>query len=74
MRDITDPLNPISLGGNLAVAVTMTDKGEPGNADSIGITVNSGDGGLLFSSKWSGTATVEQSLAPASGNGNIVVH
>ncbi len=39
LTDITDPLNPISLGGNLALQITLTDKGEPGANDSIGITL-----------------------------------
>jgi hypothetical protein len=50
--------------------MTMTDRGEPGSADSIGITVWNGAGTqLLFSSCWNGTKTVEQVL----GGGNIQI-
>ena len=47
----------------------MTDAGEPGSSDKIGITVWNKSGGLWFSSNWSGTNTVEQLL----GGGNLVV-
>lgn len=70
MQDITNPLAPVSLGGNLTLQVSMTDKGEPGTADQIAITVWSNDGGTLFSSKWNGTSTVEQVL----GGGNLQVN
>ncbi|HVE61633.1 MAG TPA: T9SS type A sorting domain-containing protein [Chitinophagaceae bacterium] len=69
MQDITNPLAPVSMGGNLTLQVVMTDKGEPGNTDMIGITVWSGDGGMLYSSNWDGTRTVEQVL----GGGNLKV-
>ncbi|WP_252851503.1 PKD domain-containing protein [Aeoliella straminimaris] len=67
-RDITDPLNPISLGGNLQLIATVTDAGEPGDSDSVAFTVWDG-GTLLYSSNWSGTLTTEQLLA----GGNIQV-
>ena len=69
LTDITDPNNPISLGGNLALQITMTDKGEPGSNDSIGITLWGGPE-LLFSSEWTGAVTVEKTIA----GGNLVVH
>ena len=47
----------------------MTDKGEPGKDDTIAIQLSNTNGSLLFSSKWSGTNTVEQIL----GGGNLVV-
>jgi hypothetical protein len=47
----------------------LIDKGEPGNADTIGINVWNNDGGVMFSSNWDGTHTVEQIL----GGGNLVV-
>ena len=51
--------------------LTMTDKGEPGTYDSIGITVTDGaTSKLWFSSNWSVNKTVEQTL----GGGNLVVH
>jgi hypothetical protein len=69
LQDITNPLAPVSLGGNLPLQVTMTDSGEPGSSDTIGIQQSNSNGSLLFSSKWSGTNTVEQLL----GGGNLVV-
>jgi hypothetical protein len=70
IQDITDPLNVISLDANTTLSVIMTDKGEPGNTDEIGITVFNKAGGIWFASSWSGTQTVKQVL----GGGNIVVH
>jgi len=70
IRDITNPLSPISVDGNGVFQVTMTDKGEPGTSDSISITLWNKDGGLWFSSNWNGTKTIEQTL----GGGNLVVH
>jgi hypothetical protein len=70
LTDITDPLNPISLGGGHTFQMKLTDKGEPGSADTMGITVYANNtGALLFSSNWNGTSTVEQLL----GGGNLVV-
>ena len=69
LTDITDPLNPISLGGNLTLQITLTDKGEPGSDDTIGITLWSGSK-LLFSSEWTGAKTDEKTI----GGGNLVVH
>jgi hypothetical protein len=69
IQDITDPLNPISVDGNATLQVTMTDKGELGTSDLIGITVWNKSGGLWFASNWTGTATAEQLLA----GGNLVV-
>ena len=46
LKDITAPDNPISLGGNLILKVDMTDRGEPGDEDSIAINLT--DGGVLL--------------------------
>jgi hypothetical protein len=70
IQDITNPLAPISIDGNATLQVTMTDKGEPGSSDTIGITVWNKSGGLWFSSSWNGTTTIEQLL----GGGNLSVH
>jgi hypothetical protein len=70
MTDITNPLMPVSLGGNLTLQVTMTDKGEPGINDQIGITVYNNAGGIFYSSNWSGTRTAEMALK----GGNLVVN
>ena len=69
MTDITDPLNPVALGGNNTFQMELTDKGEPGSTDTLGITVWNDAGGLLFSSRWDGTRTIEQLL----GGGNLAV-
>jgi VCBS repeat-containing protein len=70
VTDITDPLNPISLGGGHSFQMKLTDKGEAGSTDTIGITLfANGSGALLFSSYWDGTNTVEQIL----GGGNLQV-
>ncbi len=65
VTDITNPLSPISKGGGKLLQIQMTDKGEPGVNDTIAITLydsaNNG-GGVLFSSSWSGTNTVQQLL------------
>lgn len=67
IQDITNPVAPISVDGNATLQVQMTDKGEPGRDDTIAITVWNKSGGLLFSSNWSGTKTIEQLL----GGGNL---
>jgi hypothetical protein len=69
MTDVTDPLNPISMGGNLLLQLRMTDNGEPGENDTISLTVWD-DGTLLFSSNWNGSQSVEQNVA----RGNLQVH
>ena len=69
LTDVTDPLNPISLGGNLLLQMRMTDNGEPGENDTISLTLWDG-GVLLFSSNWDGSQSVEQNVA----RGNLQVH
>lgn len=69
IQDITDPLIPISIDGNAALQMTLTDNGEPGSSDSIAITLWNKNGGLWYSSNWDGTKTIEQNL----DGGNLVV-
>jgi VCBS repeat-containing protein len=69
LANISNPGNPISLGGNLTLIATLTDAGEPGSSDTIGFTLWNGSQ-LLYSSRWIGAQTMEQLLA----GGNIVVH
>ncbi len=70
ITDITDPLNPISLGGGHSFQMKLTDKGEPGSTDTISLTLyGNNNGALLFSSNWNGTSTIEQLL----GGGNLLV-
>lgn len=70
IKDITNPLLPISVDGNASLQVKMTDMGEPGSSDSIAITVWDKNGGLWFASNWNGTTTIKQVLA----GGNLKVH
>ena len=69
LTDVTDPLNPISMGGNLLLQLRMTDNGETGENDTISYTVWDG-GTLLFSTNWDGAQSVEQNVA----RGNLQVH
>jgi hypothetical protein len=69
LTDITNPLSPVSLGGNLKLQVNLTDTGEPGINDKIAITLWNGST-LLYSSCWTGSSTLETVL----GGGNLVVH
>ena len=69
LTNITNPLAPIPVGSNLALQITMTDRGSPGSTDTIGISLRSGNT-LLFSSEWNGSTTVEATL----DGGNLVVH
>ena len=69
MTDITNPLAPIALGGNLKLQVEMTDAASGGQTDKVGITLWNSAGGLFFSSNWDGTKTMQQLL----GGGNISV-
>jgi hypothetical protein len=69
LTDVTNPNAPVSIGGGWTLQMTMTDKGEPGSADSISVTLWNGST-LIFSSNWNGAQTPEQVLA----GGNLVVH
>jgi hypothetical protein len=70
IQDVTDPAHTVSVDGNATLQLWMTDNGEPGSADTIGIQVLNKSGGVWYSSNWSGTNTVEQTLA----GGNLAVH
>jgi hypothetical protein len=59
--DVTNPLKPTTVAGNLALQVAVTDKRD-GSGDSIAITLWDGNA-LLFSSSWTGSRTLEQLLA-----------
>ena len=69
LQDITNPLSPVSLGGNLTLQVEMTDRGEPGNTDSYALTVWNSAGGIAYSSNWVTNRTTEMTLS----RGNIQV-
>jgi hypothetical protein len=72
IQDITNPLAALSVDGNASLQVTITDKGEPGANDTIGVTLWDKSGGLWFSSRWDlsvSSSTIEQLLK----GGNLVV-
>ncbi len=69
IQDITNPLLPVGVESNATVQVAIADRGEPGTADSIGISVWKQNGDLWFSSRWTGTKTAAQVL----GGGNTQV-
>ena len=64
--DVTDPLEPVSLGANLRVVVQITDGGASG--DRMAVAVYDG-ATLVFASRWNG-GPVKKLL----GGGRIVVH
>ena len=70
IQDITDPLNPLPVDGGATLQVSMVDFGEPGKDDQIAITVYNKNGGIWFTSNWTGVQTRLQQL----GGGNIKVH
>jgi hypothetical protein len=69
ITDITNPLAPEAVNGNMTLQVEMTDRGEPGTSDSYALTVWNDNGGLAYSSNWNGTRSAEQVLA----GGNLQV-
>ncbi|MDP4202762.1 MAG: MBG domain-containing protein, partial [Bacteroidota bacterium] len=60
----------ILFANGATVMVTMTDYGQPGKNDRLGITVWNTDGSLLFSSNWGLIRTAEQKL----NDGNLEIH
>ena len=76
LTDITNPLLPVSLGGNLFLYVNMVDNGEPGINDSISFVLvpSTSDPAILsnimYSSNWVSSKTQQMKL----GGGNLVVH
>ena len=68
LRDITNPLAPISLGGNLDLAVDMNDVALGGQTDEVSFRLMDGST-LLYSSNWTGSNTARKVL----GGGNISV-
>lgn len=70
VQDVTDPDNPISLGGNRIFQIEMEDNGEPGSTDLISFSLYATNGTLWYSSNWDG---VESTLQLLDG-GNLVIH
>ncbi|HEU0109430.1 MAG TPA: T9SS type A sorting domain-containing protein, partial [Flavisolibacter sp.] len=69
LHDITDPQNPVSLGGSLDLVITLSDLEDPGNKDSIAVTLYAMNGSLLYSGNWNVSKTNEKELA----GGNIEI-
>ncbi len=69
IKDITNPLSSFTVDGNATLQVKMIDNGQPGNTDSIAITVWNKNGGLWYSSNWNSTTTIKQVLD--GGNLNV---
>jgi hypothetical protein len=69
LTDITDPVSPVLLGSMLKLQVNLTDNGDSGENDKIGISLWNGST-LLFSSNWNGTATAQKQI----GDGNLIIH
>jgi hypothetical protein len=67
-QDITDPSNPISLGGNLDLTASINDVSQGGRGDQWAVQIMNGSQ-LLFSSNWNGIRTIVQTL----GGGNVQV-
>ncbi|HEX6429982.1 MAG TPA: MBG domain-containing protein, partial [Niastella sp.] len=68
--DITNPLNPIPMGGNMDLTVKMNDVSNGGQNDQVSILLmNPNNSQVIFSSNWSGVQTVLQNL----GGGNVSV-
>jgi len=67
--DITDENNPVSVYGGITLQTTLTDNGEPGKNDLIGITLLNGNT-LIYSSNWVSKKTTEMLL----NGGNLVVN
>ncbi len=59
--DVTKWWKTSTVASKLSLRVTLTDRGSHGTKDSIGVTLWNGSK-LLFSSKWNGSETVEQTL------------
>ncbi|THU31526.1 T9SS type A sorting domain-containing protein [Niastella caeni] len=68
--DITNPLSPIPMGGNMDLTVKMNDVSKGGQDDQVSILLmNPGTSQVIFSSNWSGVQTALQNL----GGGNVSV-
>jgi hypothetical protein len=68
LTDITDPLAPVYLIGDLDINVAYTDRGLPGTVDGVSFEVWSG-GTLYYSSNWIADVSKELNLIA----GNILI-
>ena len=61
---------PVVVEDGATLLATFVDNGEPGSSDTIAISVIGKNGGLLFSSHWSGKQTSDQVIE----GGNVQIH
>jgi hypothetical protein len=73
ITDITNPGGPIPIGGNYTLIIEMLDSNTVGQADSVAITLQDNNGGLIYSSEWNGTRTIMRGLRLPTGAGNVKV-
>ncbi len=66
LTDITNMANTSLIDASAKIQLLITDRGEPGVTDSLGITISKSTGQLYFSSNWNGSKTIEQT--PVRGN------
>jgi hypothetical protein len=66
LMDTTNMANVSLIDASARLQILMTDRGEPGVNDSLGITISKSTGQLYFSSNWNGSRTIEQT--PVRGN------
>jgi len=62
LTDITDPLNPLAIGGGLDLTVQALESTVTGAPHKIGVTLRDNSGGLLFSNNWVSGRTEMQAL------------
>ena len=70
LSDVTVSKSPVIIDSNATVFASFVDNGEPGTNDTLALTLLTKNGGLLFSSKWNGSRTIDQTI----DGGNINVH
>jgi cystathionine beta-lyase family protein involved in aluminum resistance len=68
LTDVTNPLSPVSLGGNLDLLVDMYDYSTGGQNDEVSFSLKSGST-ILYLSYWNGTQNIRRVL----DGGNISV-
>jgi YD repeat-containing protein len=70
LTDVTNSNSAVVIDGHAAIFASFTDNGEPSTNDALAVTLLANNGGLLFSSKWNGSRTTDQTI----NTGNIQVH
>jgi len=75
IQDITDPNNPISLGGNKTMYVNMIDRASNGQTDSVSFVLVDGgnDPNILSNVIWSSNWIANSTKMMMLNNGNIII-